>query len=239
MKATVHTNLKNCYIVFFDVDETLINAKSMFSFLKFLYIRESKIAPFFGALKFYSIFYSLLLLAKLGVAREVTNANYYKLFKNKKIDVMHQFGRKWYEEQIRINKDFYITKTLNELKKHKSQGALIVLVSGSFSVCLDPIANAIGADYVLATNLEESCGKYTGKIFAPQIIGAGKAEAIKLFLAKIGMNESILNKSFAYGDHHSDAPMLDLVGNPVGVASDDNFAAFVKNKGWRLIYANN
>ncbi|MBV9576542.1 MAG: HAD-IB family hydrolase [Gammaproteobacteria bacterium] len=117
--------------------------------------------------------------------------------------------------------------------QHQLNGADIVLVSGSFFACLSSFAEKFNIKHVLATILEEKNNKLTGEILAPQTIGEGKAQAVRLFLAN--QNFTHYQHCYAYGDHMSDVPMLSLVGHPYVVGGDKEIVDYAKSKGWKII----
>jgi HAD superfamily phosphoserine phosphatase-like hydrolase len=106
------------------------------------------------------------------------------------------------------------------------------MVSGSFPAVLTHLARRLGVRHLLATTLEVADGRYTGKILAPQTIGAGKALAIKQFLAGNGGHAEMCH---AYGDDLSDLPMLEGVGHPTVVRGDPALEAHAKAMGWRIL----
>ena len=126
-----------------------------------------------------------------------------------------------------------IIKVVEELKKHQSNNAEIVFVSGSFMPCLAPIANKLGVKHVLAIQLEEINGKLTGNILLPQTIGEGKAEAMNDFMRQ---HPGISLKScYAYGDHESYLAMLLLVGNPIVVGDNVILTKTAFDKNWKIL----
>ncbi|MGG7576146.1 HAD family hydrolase, partial [Streptomyces sirii] len=64
---------------------------------------------------------------------------------------------------------------------HRSQGLATVLVSGSFTACLGPIADHVGADRILCADLEVTDGRYTGEVLTT-MIGPAKAEHARTLL---------------------------------------------------------
>jgi fatty acyl-CoA reductase len=52
----------------------------------------------------------------------------------------------------------------------------------------------------------------------------------------ITQNEANSEASFAYGDHHTDIPMLEAVGNPVAVIGDAELARYAQSKAWKLMH---
>jgi phosphoserine phosphatase len=66
----------------------------------------------------------------------------------------------------------------------RTQGYEPVMVSGSLTEILRPIARALDIDPILATTLARSGKRFNGRIIAPQTIGPGKAQAIAAFLER-------------------------------------------------------
>ncbi|WP_407289122.1 HAD family hydrolase [Streptomyces sp. BP-8] len=100
---------------------------------------------------------------------------------------------------------------------HRSQGLATVLVSGSFTVCLGPIADHVGADRILCTDLEVTDGRFTGEVLTT-MFGPAKAELARTLLTT--HNRPPVD-CYAYGDRTCDLELLNLVGHPVAVG--DNF----------------
>lgn len=223
------TQLQPKYYAFFDVDGTIIDIKSMFSFLKYFYMAESKLL---GAIKFNFFIFNTLLLEKFGVSREYLNKRYYKKFKNYPVKMVEAVGQNWFEQEIKANSKLFIKNTLHEIEKHKFDGAEVVLVSGSFSACLKPISDYLNINLTLATLLETKNGKLTGNILQ-QTIGKGKVEVIKKFLRI--KKYSCLQQCYAYGDHESDIEMLNIVGNPRIIEGDKNTELYAKKNGWEIL----
>lgn len=218
------------YYVFFDVDETIISIKSMFDFLKFYYCHGHR---FMGQIKYFLTHAFIKSLVMRGKPREYINAFYYRLYKGKRELLVKECGSEWFRFCLENKKQFFNKRVLQELFNHKAQGARIVLVSGSFKACLEPIARYVGADIILASDLEVIDGVYSGKLTHAPVIGHGKAIAIQSLLRKEDYNS--WQKCFAYGDHISDLPMLNLVGNPVAVQGDLELEKLAKANNWEVI----
>jgi phosphoserine phosphatase len=100
--------------------------------------------------------------------------------------------------------------------RHAAAGDLLVLASGSFPACLDPIAEHLGADVLLCSRPRVHAGRYTGELAAP-LIGETKATAARV---EAWTRAIELGECFAYGDHASDLPLLEVAG-AAGVIGDD------------------
>ncbi|MDT0320779.1 HAD family hydrolase [Streptomyces millisiae] len=197
------TRTQRPYLVFCDVDETLISTKSMFDFLAFhtppgVYRRVA------GELRS---------MADRGVPRTEVNRAYYRAYRGAPVAEIREAGRRWYADRA-AREGFYLADTLRALREHRRAGAALVLVSGSFDACLDPIAEAVDASHVLCTRPLTARGRYTGEIETP-MIGEHKEAAVQRLLDEHSTVDPA--DCYAYGDHPSDLPMLDLVGHPVAV----------------------
>jgi HAD superfamily hydrolase (TIGR01490 family) len=93
--------------------------------------------------------------------------------------------------------------TVTRLEEHRAQGHEIVFVSASLHVYLDPIAELLGADAVLATALEvDADGRCTGEIAGANVRGIEKVRRLETWLAG---RDVVLH---AYGDSTGDEELL-------------------------------
>lgn len=117
------------------------------------------------------------------------------------------------------------------IEKHKSLGHTVVIVSASGSEIVKPVADLLGADYTIATELEVFNGKYTGQI-GFYAYGDNKASAIKEFADERGCD---LANSFAYSDSITDLPMLEVVGHPTVVNPDGGLKEVAMDRSWPIL----
>ena len=93
--------------------------------------------------------------------------------------------------------------TMARLEQHRAGGHDIVLVSASLHVYLDPIAELLGADAVLATALEvDADGRCTGEIVGANVRGVEKVRRLDAWLAG---RDAVIH---AYGDSSGDDELL-------------------------------
>ncbi len=218
------------YIAFFDVDETLITAKSMFSFLKFYWMQRQK--PLIGMSRYFYYRIKIMLSQFIGTKREIINKKYYLNFKDISHAELLAAGNSWWET-IFSTRSVFNKFSLSELLRHQKQGAEIVLVSGSFDVCVKPIARLLNVKYCLTTELEIASGYYTGNINGLPNIGDGKKKNILQFIENFE-GFSGLQNCYAYGDHLSDLPMLELVGHPCVIGSNKILLQHANKNGWKI-----
>lgn len=191
---------------FVDVDETLVAQVTLFSLLLF----DGAERGVGGQARAHLA--GLRSLRARGVPRAVTNRAYYTWWQGRSLAEVAAAGRRWFARQLSEG-GFFHEAVLADLAARTSDGFAIVLVSGSFAPALDPIAEHIGAAAVLCTDLDSSAGRYTGVVRAT-MLGPDKARAVGAYARAHGTD---LGRSIAYGDHVSDAPMLDLAGERVVV----------------------
>lgn len=214
---------------FFDVDGTLLRVKSMFDFQAHRFGRSPYLAQ---KLRYRAICVRFDLYALAGRTRSYINRRYYEIFRGEPVADVQQAAEEWFFERTAELGSMFIAPAIDVLQTHRRAGAGIVLVSGSFEALLLPIARSLGGADILATRLETIDGIYTGNILAPQMIGAGKSDAVRAYLRDRGARAS---DCFAYGDHWSDLAMLRTVGKPGVVAGDARLETYARGNGWPVI----
>lgn len=213
------------HAAFFDVDETLITIKSMFSFLRFYLHSRGQSEGTYDRLRG-----ELSAAAQAGVPREEINRSYYRLYVGESARTLADIGRRWFQEAIAPST--FIPTTLTLLRDYRKQGVPYGLVSGSFFACLDPIAEHLAADWTNGSEPIIRRGKLTGEITAP-MIGLGKAAALQARAAAHGLD---LEHCTAYADDVSDLAMLEAVGHPVVVGNDPTLTAHARRHGWPQLH---
>ncbi|MCZ4324354.1 HAD family hydrolase [Pseudomonas anguilliseptica] len=214
---------------FFDVDGTLISIKSMFSFLD--YLIEALLITDLPRVKEYQT--ALRQMITNEQPREAINSFYYRIYEGLDVERVRELGRDWYAQVSRDNNLFF-ARMREEISWHQRQGASIVLVSGSFAAILEPLAEELGADFLIAAPLEILNGRYTGHLTGHPSIGQGKADAVQAFIRE---HQLLAQRCYAYGDDISDIPMLEQVGYPVMVNPDANSRSLCQQRNWNIIEA--
>ncbi len=206
-------------LVFCDVDETLIDCKSLFDFLDF-YLSAKYGGE--GTRQAERTRRDLAAMTAAGVPREEANRAYYRIWAGESAVEVVRAGVAWWGARS-ADPDFLIASTLRELDRHRAAGAAIVLVSGSFPAVLEPIAAYVGAERLLCSRPELSAGRFTGRLEGAPMIGEAKRAAVRALLHAAPAVDPA--RCFAYGDHISDLPMLSEVGHPVVVGGDPDLLA--------------
>ena len=120
---------------------------------------------------------------------------------------------------------------LQAIREHKEQGHQVVLLSGSLDFLLEPFKEYVGADHLIAANMEVVDGKLTGRIVGDYPYGGLKATIIQHYAEEHGLDFS---RSYAYADHHTDHEVLGLFGNPVVVNPKKKMLEIAEREGWEV-----
>jgi HAD superfamily hydrolase (TIGR01490 family) len=114
---------------------------------------------------------------------------------------------------------------------HRAAGRAIVIISASGSDVVEPIARRMGADFVVASELQTRDGRYTGNITF-YAYGEAKAQAMRELAAAQGWS---LAECWAYTDSSTDLPMLEAVGQPHAVNPDAALRTIAEERGWSIL----
>ncbi|MFD5175219.1 HAD family hydrolase [Nocardia sp. NPDC058379] len=201
---------------FFDVDETLITVKSMFAFLRHWLAEHGD-----DGSEYTRVTDEIKERADAGTPREEINRHYYRLFRGVAYTALAESGQRWFDAYAAAGGAFYLD-TLEALRAHRESGVRTVLVSGSFAPAIAPVAAAVGADHLIATEpvLDER-GALTGEVLRP-MIGEAKGEAVVAFLREHGIST---DDTWGYGDHGTDLPFLWIVAHPFRRGDDPHLLA--------------
>lgn len=214
---------------FFDVDETLIGIKSMFSFRDF-YLRWTLGVEQGAAAQKHAQTQVQEQVAR-GLERTEINRLFWESFRGFEQTDVQQAAYAWHQ-QVRQKPGYFIQQAVAALRQHQQEGTEPVFVSGSCIDILMPLATELGVKTLLTNRLEVEQGRFTGKLLPPQTIGAGKRQAMVDFLEEC---DALACDCYAYGDHLSDLPLLETVGHPRVVAGNTDLVSVARHHGWPVL----
>jgi HAD superfamily hydrolase (TIGR01490 family) len=119
------------------------------------------------------------------------------------------------------------------LDRHRDADRLIVTATNRFVTA--PIAAALGIKELLATELEQEDGRFTGRTTGTPCFREGKVVRLNQWLAARGERLSDYAESWFYSDSANDIPLLSAVTHPVAVHPDDRLRAHAAERGWPVI----
>jgi HAD superfamily hydrolase (TIGR01490 family) len=192
---------------FFDFDETLLDTESSRLGFKYLWERRMISLGFILKVMAANFFYKRHWMSDERIA-----AIMLKFYRKKRLEEFQQGAAAFYQEQL---KPRLAPNILKRVEQHHQQGHVLVLISGSIRYLLEPVAEDLGFDHLLCTDLEVGPdGLLTGKAKGPLCLDSTK----RVLAVKLAEESNIdLSSSYAYGNHQSDLPLLELVGHPFAV----------------------
>lgn len=208
----------------FDLDRTLLAPPSSErAFFRFL-ISGGRVPPLF------------LLRAALGGLRALPEGWVAVTKRNKAMwagwdsDELSKEARRCFDEvlQRRIYRE-----ARGLIAEHRRRGDLIILLSGTLDVLLDPFAEYFEVDASVSTRLERSGGRITGRIEGLHPYGPGKRAVLDHLLAQHGLDAEA---STAYADHLSDVGLMSGVGSPVATNPGPELARVADRLGWQKLH---
>jgi len=211
-------------MVFFDVDGVLIKEQTQKLLIR--YLLEKKKLPFHLFLKV-SCWFALY---KIGLVRDVFKIRImaFKHFKGWDINEARKTFKDFFEKEIkrRIN-----SGAVGIINNHIEKGDKVILVSASLKEIIDILREYLGLEFAIYTELETDNNFYTGNISGMVPYGEYKIKKIYEFLKEEGYS---LGNSWAYCDHISDLPLLQIVSNPRVVNPDRRLRRIAREKGWPI-----
>ena len=125
------------------------------------------------------------------------------------------------------------TEARELIERHKRDGDMVVIATSTGRDIVEPLADRLGVDRLIATEYEEDAeGVYTGNLIGKWLWGPDKAEAVKQFAEREGID---LDESYAYSDSYFDRHLLEIVGYPRVVNPDAMMRAYAVRKGWPVL----
>ena len=118
------------------------------------------------------------------------------------------------------------------IARHADATTAIVTATNRFITA--PIAAELGVPKLIATDIEEVDGVFTGKPRGTPTFREGKIERVNEWLAERGQRLADY-ESWFYSDSLNDLPLLERVTHPVAVDPDPTLRAHALKRGWPVI----
>jgi HAD superfamily hydrolase (TIGR01490 family) len=218
-------NPKNHIAAFFDFDETLLEVESGRLGIQWLWDR--RLVPFGYILKILvaNFFYQRRLLSDERMVKIMLT-----FYKKKRLTDFQKGSENFYKAYL---KPRLAPGILTRVHFHKNEGHLLVLISGSVRYLLEPVIRDLEFDHLLCTDLEVGKnGLMTGKPEGLVCVDQNKKKLTLKLAEKLGLD---LEKSYAYGNHQSDLPLLETVGNPHVVEPTADLEKVAQQRSWPVL----
>ncbi|KLI50613.1 HAD family hydrolase [Brachyspira hyodysenteriae] len=213
-------------VAYFDLDKTILNKDSIFPFMMFYLKKNPSSIMHYIALIPYFLLFCLKIIDNQSIKYQIAH-----IFKNIDIEFGDEIGKEFADE---IVPKLYYKDALDEIKKLKNQGYTLILVTASFEIYAKYIAENLGFDRCMGTELWTFRGKYTGYMYGKNCYG--KAKRYRLFTEHFFPHHS--DKNIAYSDSISDLPLFDFADTKVCVNPDNRLKEHAlknKDKGFTIV----
>ena len=208
---------------FFDLDLTITNRDSFRYFLKRQYLHNFYNWQFVPRLVFWGILRKTRIIS-LQVFKEKALV----CLKGKDRRFVRQVGQFFFERYLL---EIVRKRALKKIEWHKGKGHFTFIISSCPDIYIHSLTEQLGCDGYECSRLFYENTKFVGKLEGRDCVGAEKAHRLKLLVENKGLN---LANSYAYSDHESDIPLLELVGNPIAVSPTDKLRKVAVNRGWTV-----
>jgi len=211
-------------LAIFDVDHTLIKGDSLLWFGKFLLSKK------FPALSEIPRFLALALTHVVSDDRSgELKTSFLKLFASgiglaELSSLSEQFA-----EYILFPRLY--RQAMDRIRWHKSLGHQVVFLSASPAIYLEPLAETLTVDAVIATRLKWRDGIFYGDIEGANCKGQEKFD--RLLTQYQGENVD-WQGSFFYADSIWDLPVFEYVGHPVIINPNSAMARIGTQRQWQI-----
>jgi HAD superfamily hydrolase (TIGR01490 family) len=218
-------NEKNSIGAFFDFDRTLIDVESGRVGFKYLYEIGEISLPFILKILVTDFLYQRNFISDDQMARIML-----KFYRGRRLQDFEAGAESFYQNYLKAH---LAPRILARLREHQQAGHVLILISASIRYLLAPVTADLGFDHLLCTDLEAGTdGRLTGKANGPICIDKNKKIAAEKLSDRIGLD---LNQSYAYGNHHSDIPLLEAVGNPFAVEPTASLRRHAEKRNWPML----
>ena len=213
-------------VAFFDVDGTLLKSTIVHYYIWMRFEETPFLLKHLWLIGFLpKIVYYLILDSR---SRTRFNQVFYRNYRGMNVEHVKGLSTRIFEAYIRPK---IFPAAASQIQEHKEQGTDVVLVTGALDFIVQPLANYFSVDCVLAPQLLEANGQFTGELTTAPLIGEEKAKAMRNYAEQ---HEISLEESYAYSDSQSDLPMLECVGNPAVVNPGKALREKALASGWEM-----
>ncbi|WP_027597663.1 HAD family phosphatase [Pseudomonas sp. MOIL14HWK12:I2] len=135
----------------------------------------------------------------------------------------------WVEDVI---EPLIFSDAMKCIAAHRAAGDRVIIVSASGVHLVEPIAERLGVEEVLAIDLQVNHGVYSGQVEGVMTFREGKLTRL---LELLGGDRSLLSGASFYSDSRNDLPLLEAVGKPHVVNPDPVLRERAAQAGWPIL----
>jgi HAD superfamily hydrolase (TIGR01490 family) len=213
-------------LTIFDLDNTILNGDSDYSWIEFLIKNNYVDAKSYEEKNKY--FFDQYHQGTLDIAEYAgfSIGSFIEIGQERLPEILDKFLLTVIEPMINIY-------ALRLIHKHYENDDQLLLASATNKVLVDLIAKRLEFPNVIATIPEQVNGMFTGKILEPSALGEGKLSRVKEWMVKNGYKD--FSGTTFYSDSINDLPLLESVEKPIAVNPDDKLREISINNSWEIV----
>ena len=136
------------------------------------------------------------------------------------------------ESQVRTN---VMAGARTRIAEDKAAGRRLVMATASYRLYAAAIAQRLGFDDVIATDIEyDAQGRTVARIDGRNCYGLGKLDMIEAWLQQQGLEREAVHIRF-YSDHISDAPVHHWSDEAFAANAHDRLVRLAETEGWQVL----
>ena len=212
-------------LAIFDLDNTLLNGDSDHAWGEFL--SDHGLVNPEAYRETNDQFYQDYLRGELDIIAYQTFC--LKIIKNRPLKEILSWRQEFISSKIT---PMLLTKARQLIKKHKTAGEQLIIITATNRFITEPIAKLYDIDLLIATEPELNGELYTGNVIGTPCYREGKITRLEEWM---NQNKATLDGSYFYSDSHNDIPLLQIVENPVAVDPDESLREHAVENNWPII----
>ena len=213
-------------LAIFDLDNTILNGDSDYSWINFLIDMEYVDKDEYERKNQY--FYDKYYEGTLDYDEWAEFA--LSTIKGKKPNDLKDLITKFMSSVIEPMINVYALRLLHN---HHHNNDVMLLASATNSVIVNPIAMRLGFENIVATDVEIVDGVYSGKMKGIAALGEGKLHKVREWMLDNKFNN--FNNVTFYSDSINDFPLLAEVSKPIAVNPDNKLREECERRAWKII----
>ncbi len=201
-------------IAYFDLDKTIIRKDSIFPFLLFFAKKRKHKYPYLIFIGICALLYRIKII-KNQKMKEISSG----IFKNETVEGLDEISKEFVSTFI---EPLYFKDALIEIQEHKKNGVKLIMVTASYVYYAKYIAEKLGFDLCIGSELWRHGDKYTGKLYGKNCYAIEKRYRLRV----LGYRELMEKESYAYSDSITDIPLLEFATYKICVSPDKKLAKY-------------
>jgi HAD superfamily hydrolase (TIGR01490 family) len=141
----------------------------------------------------------------------------------------------WHDEFMQVKIDPMISNAARQLVL-QFKDELIAIVTATNSFITGPIAREFGIKHLIATDLEEQGGEFTGRSVGEPSFKNGKVTRVNAWLNDMGLSFDEFEETLFFSDSINDLPLLEIVQKPVAVNPDPKLLSYAMKNNWDILH---